>query len=103
MTGDAPIIADLDAQTISFQNPYYYMGQISRFIQVGARIIKSTSSMPSDDPLAVVAAVNPNGSVAVVILNQSDSPMSYNIIDSGRAAYNVIPARSIVTLLYNRK
>jgi glucosylceramidase len=98
---DAPIIADVAAQSISFQNPYYYMGQITRFILPGARIIKTTSTL-SQDQLSVVSALNPDGSVAVVLLNQSESPISINLIDKGVAANSVVPARSIVTLTYFR-
>ncbi|MGD0260196.1 MAG: glycoside hydrolase family 30 protein [Verrucomicrobiota bacterium] len=58
--------ADTTTGEITYNPPHYVLGQFSRFIRPGAKRIACTSS--SDDLIAT-AALNPDGTVAVVVCN----------------------------------
>jgi glucosylceramidase len=45
------------------------------------------------------AFINPDGTIAVVVLNPTDKPEKFNLWMHGKAAHNVSPAHSIVTLV----
>ena len=95
----APIMADTAAGTLGYRPAYYYLGQFSKFIRPGAQRIVSTSN--SDD-LQCVAFLNPDQSLAVVVLNETREDESYQIWISGKAVTAVSPAHSIGTALLNR-
>lgn len=79
-------------------SPTYYMfGHFSRFIKPGAKRIACTSS--SDDFIAT-AFINPNGKVAVVVLNLSNADRDFQIWTDGKAARYKSPAKALITLVY---
>jgi glucosylceramidase len=92
----APIIADTQSGQLSYMNSYYYIGQFSKFIRPGAKRIISSSST---DDLLTTAFVNPDGTIAVVVLNLTDEPLYFNLWMHGKAAKNLSPAHSIITLV----
>ena len=69
------ITADLKTGEVTFNPPHYTFGHFSRFIKPGAKRIACTSS--SDDFIAT-AFVNPDGKIAVVILNLKNSDNYFN-------------------------
>ena len=72
----APVMYDRKKKKADFQMGYYYMGHFSRFIRPGARgLITAKSS----DHLDTTAAVNKDGSVAVVVLNRTDNAIPFYI------------------------
>lgn len=64
----APVIVDPDKDEVYFTPIYYTMAHFSKYIRPEAKVIGVDNS---DDSLMVVAAANTDGSIAVVILNQS--------------------------------
>ncbi|MGI4792314.1 MAG: glycoside hydrolase family 30 protein [Janthinobacterium lividum] len=90
----APIIANTDTGTLHYSASYYVMGQFSKFIRPGARRIADTSN---DDGLQSVAFINPDNTIAVVVLNLSDQARDYYIWIAGRAVAANSPAHSIET------
>jgi glucosylceramidase len=64
--GSTIVNADTTTGKITYNPPHYVLGQFSRFIHPGARRVACTSS--SDDFIAT-AALNPDGTVAVVVCN----------------------------------
>jgi glucosylceramidase len=92
----APIHGDTKTGKLYYMNSFYYIGQFSKFIRPGAKRIISSSS--SDD-LLTTAFMNPDRSIAVIILNTSDKPESFNLWMHGKAAKNMSPAHSIMTLV----
>lgn len=92
----APIIADTRTGELHYMNSHYYLGHFSRFIQAGAkRIICSSNS----DRLLATAFLNPDETIAVVVLNQTDRDMEFDLWLEGNAARTASPAHSIITLL----
>jgi len=93
----APIICDTQNDTILRQPSFWYLGHFSRYIKPGAcRAVSSTSR----DVLEVTSWVNVDGSLAVVVMNQSDDDVDFwlKVFGSG-AAHVEAPARSISTFL----
>lgn len=93
----APIICDTRNDTILRQPSFWYLGHFSRYIKPGAcRAVSSTSR----DVLEVTSWVNVDGSLAVVVMNQSDDDIDFwlKVFGSG-AAHVEAPARSISTFL----
>lgn len=91
----APIIADTKTGELHYMNSHYYLGHFSRFIQPGAKRIVCSSN--SDDLLAT-AALNPDQSIAVVILNRTDENMEFDLWLEGKVVHTESPAHSIITM-----
>jgi len=93
----APIIADTRNDRLLFQSSYYYLGHFSRFIRPGARRILCSSTR---EDLETTAFVNPDGAVAVVVLNRTDSEHAFSLKWKTQRAACSLPAHSIATYLF---
>jgi glucosylceramidase len=93
----APIHANTKTGQLYYMNAYYYIGHFSRFIHPGAKRIISS---PSRSPLLTTAFENPDGSVAVVVMNQSNQKITYNLWIGGKAAAVTTLPHSIQTLVF---
>ena len=94
----APVIADTKAGKLLYTNAYYYIGHFSKFIRPGAKRIGASSNR---DALQTTAFRNPDGSVAVVVMNQTDKPLNFQLWMAGNAAKTTSAAHSIMTLVLN--
>ena len=94
----APVIADTKAGKLLYTNAYYYIGHFSKFIRPGAKRIGASSNR---DALQTTAFRNPDGSVAVVVMNQTDKPLDFQLWMAGNAAKTTSAAHSIMTLVLN--
>ncbi len=92
----APVHGDTGTGELHYMNSYYYIGHLSKFIRPGARRI-ACSSMT--DRLLTTAFLNPDGTIAVVVMNGSDEAQPYFLWLAGGAAKTESPAHSIMTLL----
>lgn len=92
----APLVGDTRNGTLHYMNSYYYLGHFSKFVRPGARRIACTTS--TDDLLAAAFA-NPDGSLAVVVQNQTDKVHDYQVWVNGKAARTSLPAHSIATII----
>ncbi len=92
----APIHADTRTGDLFYMNSYYYIGQFSKFIRPGAKRIISSSTT---DHLLTTAFLNPDGKIAVLVLNLSDKAQPFKLWLGGKAATNNSPAHSIITLI----
>ena len=92
----APVHADLRTGKLIYTNSYYYMGQFSRFIRPGAKRIVSSSNR---DKLITTAFVNPDGKLAVVVMNKSNDKLPYYLWIAGKAAETVSLPHSISTIV----
>ena len=95
----APVMADTAAGTLEYRPSYYYLGQFAKFIRPGAQRIASTSN--SDD-LQCVAFLNPDSSLAVVVLNLTREDQSCRLWIAGRSVTTTSPAHSIFTAVLKR-
>ena len=91
----APIIADTVNDRLLFEPPYYYLGHFSRFIDAGA-VCLETQCGARDRQCAAVR--NPDGKIALVVLNESEEARATSVAINGNDAFSLeTPAHSIQT------
>lgn len=91
----APVHADTATGTLTFTPTFSYLGHFSKFIRPGAHRVSAVSSRTY---LHTTAFLNPDGRLAIVVLNDSDKPVRY-LVQIGTAAVALtIPAHAIQTL-----
>ena len=94
----APIIADTKAGKLLYTNAYYYIGHFSKFIRPGAKRIATTTNR---DWLQATAFRNPDGKVAVVVMNSGDKPQDFQLWIKGQAASTTSAPHSMATYVIN--
>lgn len=95
----APMLADREQNRLMPQSAYDYLGHFSRFIRPGAhRVLCSASSQD----LECTAAINEDGSIAVVVMNRSERAHRFTLRIDGQAGVAALPARCIATYLLPR-
>jgi glucosylceramidase len=92
----APVHADTKTGEIFYLSSYYYIGHFSKFIRPGARRIVASASRGQ---LLTTAFKNTDGSIAVVVMNQSNDLIPYRLWIAGQAAELKSEPHSIQTLL----
>ena len=93
---DAPIIADTTTDTLHYNSSYYYIGHFSKYIKPGATRIGLEAQAPD---LLATAFRNPDGSITVVVQNESDVAQPFALEFGGEAASETLPAHSIATYI----
>ncbi|MBK0378104.1 glycoside hydrolase family 30 protein [Mucilaginibacter segetis] len=94
----APVHADTRTGELIYTNSYYYLGHFSKFIHPGAKRIACSASR---DRLLSTAYMNPDGKIAVVVLNLTDDKIDYSLWIKGKAAKTTSQPHSIATLVVN--
>jgi glucosylceramidase len=85
----APVHANLQTGEMIYTNAYYYIGHFSKFVQPGAKLINSASSR---SPLLTTAFLNKDKSISVIVMNQSNNTVKYNLsIGSNAAIIEILP------------
>ncbi len=92
----APVHADTRSGELIYTPSYYYIGHFSKFIHPGAKKISSASSRSS---LLTTAFINPNGKIVVIVMNQGDKKVTYNLSINSNAAVVTILPHAIQTLV----
>lgn len=92
----APILADTRENRLEFQSSYACIGHFARFVRPGARRVLCAATRHA---LECSAFVNPDGSIATVVMNRGDEALRFDLRLDDRGATVELPARSIVTLL----
>ncbi len=93
----APIHADTKTGQLIYTPAYYYIGHFSKFIRPNAKRVSTASSRSQ---LLSVSFINDAGKMVTIVMNESDKPITYNlIIDSSEAKVNILP-HAIQTLVY---
>ncbi|MCJ8211067.1 glycosyl hydrolase [Mucilaginibacter sp. RS28] len=92
----APIHADTRNGSLIYTNEYYYIGHFSKYIKPGAKRIISSASR---DRLLTTAYLNPDGKIAVIVMNPTDSEIKYNLVFANKGTAVTSLPHSIETLL----
>ena len=92
----APVHADTKSGEIIYTPSYYYIGHFSKFIRPGAKKINSAASRSQ---LLTTAFINPDRKIAVIVMNQSDKKVTYNLCIGTNAAVVTILPHAIQTLV----
>ena len=88
--------ANTTTSEITYNPPYYILGQFSRFIRPGAKRIVCTSN--SDDLIAT-AALNSDGKIAVVVLNLTDRQTFMRVWLRGKFVKYQCPPNATITFI----
>jgi glucosylceramidase len=95
--GSTIVNADTTTGKITYNPPHYVLGQFSRFIRPGAKHIACTSS--SDDFIAT-AALNPAGTVAVVVCNLAARDTFLRVWRRGQFVKYQCPPNGTITFVF---
>jgi glucosylceramidase len=76
---DAPILCDPDNDIVHINSSYYAIGHFSKFVDVGATRIDSSSNHPFVNHLTFL---NPTGEIVSVLQNETDQATTVRISDS---------------------
>jgi glucosylceramidase len=92
----APVHYNTQTKQLVYTNMYYYLGHFSKFVKPGAKRIISSSSR---DVLQSTAFQNTDGTIAVVVMNNTDKKVPYSLWIKGKAAQTTSLPHSISTLV----
>ena len=93
----APVHGDTRTGKLIYTNSYYYIGHFSRFIRPGAKRIVAA---PSRSWLLTTAFLNPDGKVAVVVMNPTANGGQYALTVGAFAVEITAPPHSIQTVVF---
>lgn len=96
----APVIVDPDKDEVYFTPIYYTLVHFSKFIRPNAKVIDAQFT---DDQLMVTAAKNPDGTIAVIILNQEKKPKQFTLKIGEKSTNISIDGQAIQTILTKTK
>lgn len=89
---------DPSSGAVHYNEDYYALGQIGRFVTPGAHVIASTDYGPGS--LGTVAFRNPDGGHVLVVLNSSGRPRSFSAGAGGRWLHYHLPAGAVATFTW---
>ena len=92
----APVIVDPEADEVYFTPIYYTLAHFSKYIRPGAQRIGTELS---DDQLLATAVANPDGSIALVILNQEEESKTIMISLGDKTTTVSINGQAIQTII----
>jgi len=92
----APVHADTRTGELTFTPSFWYLGHFSKFIRPGAHRVEAATSRST---LAATSFTNPDGSLATVVMNATDQPVTYRFFVGRNEASVAIPAHAIQTLV----
>jgi len=90
----APIHGNTNTGQLVYTNEYYYIGHFSKFIRPGAKRIIASASRSG---LQTTAFKNQDGTVAVVVMNESSMKTPFFLWINGKAAETIALPHSINT------
>lgn len=91
---DAPVLVNTDTKEIRYTPAFFYIAHFSKFVLPGARRIASSGGPVK---LQSIAFANPDGSLATIVLNETESPVAFTLSSGGGSQVCSIPARAIQT------
>ena len=92
----APVIVDPEQDGVYFTPIYYVLSHFSKFIRPDATVIGVENS---NDSLMVTAAKNPDGSIAVVVLNQGSEEKIFSLNLMGQSKSISISPQAVQTIM----
>jgi glucosylceramidase len=93
----APIHANTTTKEVYITPTFYVMEHFSKYIVPGARIVPTTGTLPAN--VMAVSAINPDTTVATVILNWTTSPFDFALAAGGKTVEVSSPAMSLQTIV----
>jgi glucosylceramidase len=92
------ITIDSSSSTVTRNVAYYIIGHLSRFVDPGSvRVASTTTGGTKSTSLAHVAFRTPAGRYVLVVLNDGETPQTFDISYKGRRVTHSIPAGAVAT------
>lgn len=92
----APVIAKPETDEVYFTPMYYALAHFSKYLRPGAQRIAFENPI---EELMVTAVENPDGSLAVVVLNQGKEPQDFSLRLKGQDVEMMIPGEALQTVI----
>lgn len=92
----APVLVDPDQDEVYFTPLYYTMLHFSRYIRPDATRIGFENP---DKDLMITAAKNPDGTIAVIVLNMEDEPKAFNLMLNEQSVALEIDSQALQTII----
>ncbi|MGB5419719.1 glycoside hydrolase family 30 protein [Algibacter sp.] len=92
----SPVHGNTETGELTFTSSYYYIGHFSKFIRPGAKRIVSVSSA---NYLLTTGFKNEDGSIVIIVMNDSDKDMDYSLTMESRTARLKTKPHSIQTIV----
>jgi glucosylceramidase len=94
----APIMADIQTDTLIYNPSYYYLTHFSKYIRPEAVRVETVSGA---EDLEVTAFKNPDGKIVMVVMNRTDAAVDFQVKlrDETRVLRPAIPGHAIMTLI----
>ncbi|MBC8367945.1 glycoside hydrolase family 30 protein [bacterium] len=93
----AAVLVDPVEDTVLYTPLYFLLGHFSKFIRPQALRLEVLSDLPAG--IHATAAKNPDGSVALVVFNDNDEPLTLSLESEGHTLSSTIEADAVQTLL----
>ena len=90
----APVLADASRVALHYQSSHAALGHFARHMQPLAQRVLCAATRQA---LEATACLNPDGSLAVVVMNRSDAPQAFTLAAAGRRTQATLPAHAIAT------
>lgn len=95
----APVIVDPDKDEVYYTPLYYTLTHFSKFIRPGA--VRIGFELSDNDQFMATATLNPDGSIALVVLNMNDEIRNLNISINGKKSKVQISPSALQTIILN--
>lgn len=76
----------------------YLLGQYAKYVKVGAKRIESNYGISGS--LTNVAFLNPDGSIVMVVMNNSSSAQDFKVVSEGNQFIAQLPAKTVGTYVW---
>lgn len=93
----APIMCEVEKDSVEKRLSYYYIGQFSRYIKKDAVKIGTTKYTADLD---VLGFLNPDGERVIVVLNKSEKEQEILLMENGEGIKMILAPHSIQTFCY---
>ena len=93
---NSPIMLNKESTDYIKNLSYYYIGHFSRFIKPGAKRIAFSRYT---DNIEVTSFINPDNSIAIVLMNKNNFNKEYNLCINGSVIHDNLDSHAIVTLV----
>jgi glucosylceramidase len=94
----APVHADTTTGDLTYTNSFYYIGHFSKFVKPGAKRIAVSCSREN---VLATGFLNPDGKLVVIVMNETNEPMPFNLTIANKTAKGNAQPHSIHTLVIN--
>jgi glucosylceramidase len=93
----SPIMVDVAGGRVEYEPDYYYMTHFSRYVRPGDVRLKCTSDNAN---LQTAAFKNTNGTIVVIVLNQTAGAINFKLKQGTQIIKPTIPAHALINFIY---